>query len=99
MRVIEINAKEWFDKSAGNSYFSAKINIDGKEVGILPFQYGYGDHYVDMASKWLEENNYIKSESENLTGHNVVLWRYCEENDIILVTNKQEKCLKRELDK
>nr|DAW17386.1 MAG TPA: hypothetical protein [Caudoviricetes sp.] len=40
-KVILIHAKEWFDKTYGNSYFSVRIYLDGTLATILPFQYGY----------------------------------------------------------
>lgn len=95
---IEIKAKEWFDKANGNSYFSARIYINDKEAAILPFQYGYGDHYIDMANQWLSKNNYINT-ARHENGMWEPLWRYCDENNIHLSTFKQDRCLKRELDK
>jgi hypothetical protein len=41
MNSVFIEAKEWFDKTYGNSYFAARIEVDGEEVARLPFQYGY----------------------------------------------------------
>ena len=95
IKTIDINAKEWFDKINGNSYFSAIITINyalkSEKTITLPFQYGYGDHYIHMASEVLLKQGYIKV--KNFTP----LWNYCRENNIILRTSKQEKCLKREV--
>lgn len=55
MKSVFIHGKTWFDKSYGNSYFSARVFVDGNEVARLPFQYGYGDHYIEMAQKKLGE--------------------------------------------
>lgn len=96
MNSLNITAKEWFDKQNGNSYFSAVIQADGEVIGELPFQYGYGDHYVDMASAYLDEKGIIDNPRHS-NGSRNTLWRYCEENDIVLYTNKAENCLKREL--
>ena len=95
MKTIDINAKEWFDKVNGNSYFSARITLDygmdsSKEI-ILPFQYGYGNHYIDMSGEELLNQGLIKV--ENFTP----LWRSCRENNVILRTNKHENCLKRDV--
>jgi hypothetical protein len=54
MNSVFIEAKEWVDKTYGNSYFSARIYVDGEEVGRLPFQYGYETMYEQKA---LEELN------------------------------------------
>ena len=97
MKTLDIQAKEWFDKANGNSYFSGTVTTDfgtDKEKSYrLPFQYGYGDHYIDMAKELLEKNDVIKVKEREQ------LWTYCQENDIILRTSKQENCLKRDLAK
>ena len=95
IETIDINAKEWFDRINGNSYFSAVIILNyGKpdaEKILVPFQYGYGEHYIDIAKACLVESNKIS------VGHAQPLWRYCQENNIILRTYKQTGCKKREL--
>jgi len=94
IKTIDIQAKQWFDKVKGNSYFSAVIELnfglpDSKLIGI-PFQYGYGDHYITTALHQLQTENYIQEDAQ-------ILWKYCQENDIILRSNKKEKCLKSEV--
>ena len=95
INTIDVNAKEWFDKVNGNSYFSGIITLDyGMDTAreyTLDFQYGYGDHYIDMAKNRLVEALEIPKEDKN------TLWRYCKENDIILRTSKQENCRKKDL--
>ena len=92
--ILEINAKEWFDKSAGNSYFSAVVVLDDEVVAELPFQYGYGDHYLDMAMQEIQKTN-----PKLFTVNGGSLWSICANNNIKLISNKQENCLKRELSK
>ena len=45
-KTIDIEAKEWFDKINGNSYFCGTITLnylmDNQETFLMPFQYGYG---------------------------------------------------------
>ncbi len=57
----------------------------------LPFQYGYGDHFVDMAGRALMKWGLIEKD------HQTALWRYCEDHNIILRTSKQEGCRKKDL--
>lgn len=100
IKTIDINAKEWFDKVNGNSYFSAVVSLnygmDESEQIFLPFQYGYGSHYVDMAAEELDKLGYISLEKyEN--GSREPLWRYCDNHKIILRTSKKENCLKKEV--
>lgn len=93
IKTIDVNAFEWFDKINGNSYFSAVVDINYKLKDWvclkLPFQYGYGEHYKDMAFEEIKKELGIKTDLR--------LWRYCDDNNIILRCNKKENCLKREL--
>ena len=98
IKTIDINAREWFDKVNGNSYFSGTIVLNYGEDGEnqektydMPFQYGYGNHYIDVAGQELSRLGYIVSDDRT------ALWRYCKDNNIILRTNKAKNCLKREL--
>ena len=60
-KSITINAKEWFDKVNGNSYFAGTIQVDDKEY-LMPFQYGYGTQFEQEAKKLLTEFNVISCE-------------------------------------
>jgi hypothetical protein len=53
-KSIFIEAREWFDKSGGNSYFAGRVEVDGQLVAWLPFQYGYESAYRDAAFKELQ---------------------------------------------
>ena len=59
VKTVDINAFQWFDKVNGNSYFAGTVCINygmPTEKNIkMPFQYGYGDHYKDIAVKDLKE--------------------------------------------
>lgn len=98
IKTIDIQAKEWFDKVNGNSYFSANVTLNyglpTQKSIFLPFQYGYGSHYQDMAGKELLKQKLVKQDKNDTF---FSLWRYCEANKIILRTSKRENCLKREL--
>lgn len=85
--VIDVEYTEWFDKTNGNSYFSAWVLFKG-ERNFLPFQYGYGSHVEDMALKMLSEKGLLPGE-----------WRryvLSTEYNITIRTDKTE-CLKREM--
>jgi len=94
-KTIDINAKEWFDKVNGNSYFSGTITLDygtdKEETFLMPFQYGYGNQYESEAKAVLTEFNKI---SPNFY---LGLYTYCKENDIILRSSIIRKCKKRDL--
>lgn len=92
IKTIDIKAREWFDKLNGNSYFSVIIilnyNMRSEKTINIPFQYGYGDHYIDITGQELNKQGYIKLNELK------PLWRYCKDNNIILRTDKKENCLK-----
>jgi hypothetical protein len=82
-RSLFIEAREWFDKVNGNSYFSARIWADGGQIAILPFQYGYGDQYLYEAQKKLLELGYLPQESKNRG-----LWTIAQESGFDLYSAK-----------
>ena len=100
LKTIDINAKEWHDKINGNSYFSSDVilnyGMSNQETIKVPFQYGYGDHYVYQSlreiqklfpkSKWFRENLLGKYQIQN-------------EYKIIIRNSIKTNCLKRELSK
>jgi|TARA_R110000782_G_scaffold269734_1_gene368424 hypothetical protein len=94
-KTIDINAKEWFDKINGNSYFAGTITINygmkTEETFLMPFQYGYGSSYEQEAKKILTEFNIISAD------YGQGIYSYCKENNIILRGGKDLKCLKRDL--
>jgi hypothetical protein len=94
IKTIDIQSKEWFDKVNGNSYFSAIITlnfglIDQKTINV-PFQYGYGDYYIDSALNQLKTENYLPVDAN-------ILWKYCNENNIQLRTSKKQNCSESEV--
>lgn len=46
-KIININARRWFDKVNGNTYFSGICSLNGEDVANITFEYGYGDHCID----------------------------------------------------
>ena len=100
IKTIDIIALEWQDKTNGNSYFSATITTNyGKKSQknySLPFQYGYGEYYMQEACYYLIKHGIIEGKIYNESGY-LVLWQYCKDNNIILRTTKHVNCKKREL--
>jgi len=95
IKTIDIQAKEWLDKTYGNSYFSAQIIInfgmESQSTLYIPYEYGYGDYYLQASQKLLISLGYIPT-------NNYCLTRQCrDELKIILRYSKQKGCLKREM--
>ncbi len=100
LKTIDINAKEWHDKINGNSYFSSDVILNygmhNEETIKVPFQYGYGEHYVYQSlreiqklfpkSKWYRENLLGKYQIQNQ--YNIIIRNFIKTN-----------CLKKELNK
>jgi hypothetical protein len=99
IKTIDVNAKEWFDKVNGNSYFSAIVTLNygmpDAESFKLPFQYGYGEQYIWEAREELVRRGYLpENDSE---GYKKSLWSMCQIKGIILRYSKQTGCKKRDL--
>lgn len=60
MKKVEFWAKEWFQKSAGNSYFAVKVYVNDKIVGTSPVRYGYGSAYEEEGMKILKKAGYLR---------------------------------------
>tara|TARA_R110002126_G_scaffold84218_2_gene204801 strand:- start:200 stop:532 length:333 start_codon:yes stop_codon:yes gene_type:complete len=93
-KTIDIQAKEWFDKVNGNSYFSGTITLNfgmkNEETFLMPFQYGYGSQYEQEAKAILTQFNKISTEYESL-------YTYCKRKTIKLNSSIKKDCLQREL--
>ena len=81
---ILIVGKRWFQRSYGNTYFTARIYIDGELVHTLPKEYGYDDYYVQAATDWLAENGYTDNPKSGACGLRTPLWQYAQDHGIKL---------------
>lgn len=97
IKTIDVNCKEWFDKVNGNSYFAGEVIINygrKNEIEInLPFQYGYGDYYRDVAFKVIKKQLNCFKKVDPLTSY----WRAYNQYKIKATHSKRDNCLKREL--
>ena len=94
IKTIDVTAKEWLDKVNGNRYFSAEVTInygtEGSTTLKLPFQYGYGEHYRDMAFEEIQEQLGCFKKYKSY-------WRAYQAYNISDRSIKHENCLKRDL--
>jgi len=95
IETLDVNAYTWFDKINGNSYFAGEVIINyGKPDQrryVMPFQYGYGEQYMQSAFELLKEKGEIPQDVE------YPLWRYCKENNIILRNSIHEVPRKKDI--
>lgn len=101
IKTIDINALEWFDKAAGNSYFAATAIVDyqlptEKRI-VISFQYGYGTHYITKAAQAMEKEGLLPGLEQHQNSITEPLWKYCERKRIVLRYSKQEGCKKKDL--
>ena len=97
IKSLDVRAVRWRDKLYGNTYFSAKIYVNGELAGALEPQYGYGDHYADMAMQWLEKHGYIKDREHYSSGGGETLSRYCQSRKIKCNYEAFDSQLKRDM--
>jgi hypothetical protein len=67
---IRVYGRQWFDKINGNTYFSAKINvptIKGNYGIVVPFQYGYGNHWQHEAVQVLRRIGFFADTDSRTT--------------------------------
>ena len=43
LTTLTIIVRQWFDKTNGNSYYSARVIANGKTVYTFPISYGHGE--------------------------------------------------------
>lgn len=47
--IISITGRRWFDRSAGNTYHSVLVVVNGQVIGVENFKYGYDEGYLQTA--------------------------------------------------
>lgn len=96
MQGLHIQGRRWRDIH-GNTYHKAVIYIDGEHVHTSKLTYGYEDHYLQTAEKWLEDNAYLPFAHQYSNGVNEALWQYCERKGIKFVRYADDFDRKKDL--
>ena len=69
-----IIARRWFDKKNGNTYHSVEVYDDNnKLIGKNPFEYGYGDHYLQTAHEILQKEGHYPENGSNEDYHQFIM--------------------------
>lgn len=55
---LHIEGRRWFHRGPGNTYHSVRIFQDGKLIAHIPYEYGYGEQFLQTAWTWLAANGY-----------------------------------------
>jgi len=94
IKTLDIHGKEWFDRINGNSYHSVRVVINygmpTQKTLAASFRYGYGNSYEQTAGELLGDE--VGAED-----HIYPLWSWCNDRRIVLRSEIQRKCLKREV--
>src|SRR6056297_1942009 len=97
VKEIKVTAKEWFDEVNGNSYFSAIIEVEFKDLSRkkfkIPFQYGYGTQYEYAAFQKLINEGILNKNC----GWETSLSKNCRKNNIKLSRKIIKDCTKKEV--
>jgi len=54
---LHIEGRRWFQRTYGNTYHSVRIWRGPELLVALPYQYGYGDQYLQTALDWLKAHD------------------------------------------
>ena len=79
---IIIHGKRWFNRTHGNTYFSAVAYVNGALVEAIDYEYGYGNQYADSMLGKLEKNGHIKPRVKYDNGMHEGMYQYCEREGI-----------------
>ena len=90
---IFVDIYEWRDRTYGNTYFSAKVSVDGEHVFTTGMTYGYGDLAIYDCAKVLRAMGYLPAGDEHQA-----LTYVARELGIVLYVARRD-VLKRELPK
>lgn len=82
MTSLTVIGRRWFQRTYGNTYNTAQVIVDGETVVKTPRQYGYGDHYLDLAADALEDLGLMPNRERYSHGGAESLWRWAERNGI-----------------
>jgi hypothetical protein len=61
---LHIEGRRWFQRGPGNTYHSVRIFKDGQQIAFLPYQYGYGDQFLQTALDWLKANKHVPENAQ-----------------------------------
>lgn len=73
IQSIEIQARRWFQKSYGNTYFAGELYINDQLVVKIDFQYGYDNQcVVELIELAIKEGKLPANTEKN------AVWRYLD---------------------
>lgn len=76
VKSVTILGRRWFQKTYGNTYFSAVALVNGKQVAAIDYDYGYGQMYEQQMADVLEQLGYMPGREHNPNGSAECAWSY-----------------------
>lgn len=96
-RHLHITGRRWFQRTYGNTYFSASALLDGESVGRIDFDYGYGDHYKDAMLDHLADAGVIPARKRHANGSPEWTPDYTERTGIKVTSDVHDVARKSDL--
>tara|TARA_R100000655_G_scaffold24026_2_gene48311 strand:+ start:562 stop:840 length:279 start_codon:yes stop_codon:yes gene_type:complete len=81
-----IHAKKWFDKVNGNTYHSVRVLDTVRQLQLkVPFQYGYGNHYITTSQDEMIKQGWIKENFKHTDFLNLhyICEEDCKKKDVV----------------
>ena len=97
IKSVRVTAWRWFQASYGNTYFTAKIYVNGAHVATIGETYGYGNHYETVAAKWLESAGYMNGREHHANGSAEPAWRYFQDRGIAFESDAKDVKRRRDM--
>ena len=98
MKSITVIGRRWFRKSAGNTYSSATVLIDGSVAFLVPKQSGYGDYYLQAAFEELDRQGILNPPREQYAnGNSESPWAWAERAGVALHYSATDVARERDL--
>jgi hypothetical protein len=77
---IAIYGRRWFRRTYGGTYFRVYIYVDGVCVHESPLHSGYGEHYLEVGTQWLEDEGYIPPRPSYSSGSREPAWSWIRDH-------------------
>lgn len=96
MRNVTIIGRRWFQRTYGNTYHTAQVIIDGREVGTTAPQYGYGDQYIYSGFDLMTAQG-LDTPARHTNGGREATWTWARREGIELLCQAIDVARERDL--
>ena len=88
---LELLGRKWFERTNGNTYFSAIALHNGEEIARIDFEYGYGEQWLSEITKLCVVDQLTRGDCQpwqyidQLEAKGIAVFKSCEQ-----VTRKKD---------